>query len=349
MEASLLPKNLCANFWLAVSLEVRNLFFFSRGIEMKTKLLLLLAFLFGCCFLTAQQEQIPNQGKKAAVKKTPSRKPAQEVDENGIAVPPKYICLSGASYTYPIWAERYPYPTGQSGFFANEPAVSYRRYKPTEAEAAAAEKVCAAQLQQYLENLGRAEQASFNEQDKSLYPDPPNKANEAKVFNCILLNPTCATWILRERQADIDVRVVFVHEGLRYTVATSFNSPEYPRKWLAIWVRPEGSKGTAAVDYFSAGLNGLVDSASDGKRQRIFRDLPSPSKKEGLEWRDYWQQRHNQAISKIVEYMTTHPAPKRPYWCTTDAKPVWPLTAPPHRQPGEYQEALQDCRKQAGK
>lgn len=89
-------------------------------------------------------------------------------------------------------------------------------------------------------------------------------------------------------------RVVFVHEGTRYTL-----DHDYWVEGIQVWERPNGTGGVDGSDaYADRDDDGVVDFGTDG-HYRIFAPANyhhDGSPERGLQHRAYWQERYSRAI-----------------------------------------------------
>jgi hypothetical protein len=108
-------------------------------------------------------------------------------------------------------------------------------------------------------------------------------------------------------------QIVFVQGGKRYTLYWTGdydninNRPSLPTdQFLSVWVRPDGTQNTKAVDGFSDnGVDGSVNFGFKGDSPnpsgKFFEDGTDGSEAKGTEFRDYWQDRYDQAITAAVQ------------------------------------------------
>lgn len=97
---------------------------------------------------------------------------------------------------------------------------------------------------------------------------------------------------------DGSFRVVFVHNGKRYTF-DRYRSGGFLDD-IQVWIRPDGTSHPSrpADVVFDSNADGVVDQGSDG-RDKIFaaaNHYREGSAAEGLKYRSYWQGVYNEAL-----------------------------------------------------
>ncbi len=122
-----------------------------------------------------------------------------------------------------------------------------------------------------------------------------------EVFSLIdsAYNAPASTFLLKklDRPDHRGIRVVYVHEGRRYTLDHNW--------WIdgiQIWVRDDGTSDPRLANALSdTEVDGEVDSGTDG-HIRIFAKKDhyhEGSSAEGLEYQSYWQDVYNQALASL--------------------------------------------------
>lgn len=211
----------------------------------------------------------------------------------------KYSCADGS--TSPIWNPKYPVDGTAPG--TDRERIVYRPYNPTPAERRTASKDCAARYERNIRLHEQADRRMADEADKAIKAAPASRADVDRVVGCVL-RKGCTEWLTWKSYSQGDAQAVFVFEGRRYTIYTP--PARNQTRWLAFWIRQDGTTSPEELDSFSDfGLDGTVENGFDGTGRRDFNDWEG--KKNGLEWRGYWQSRYDEAVADTLAYIAANP------------------------------------------
>lgn len=114
-------------------------------------------------------------------------------------------------------------------------------------------------------------------------------------------DPERFIWKQMNGPDDRGFRVVFVHEGRRYTV-----DHDWWTDGIQIWERPDGTGGLSVVDaYADNNSDGVVDFGADGERLYVGPDhrrlgLTGQRATQGAENRALWQRRYDRALIALA-------------------------------------------------